>query len=339
VAHAVGNGADDAAVVATAELCSWQGEGVRIGAVLDALDRLRRGQQRTATRTSVVNLVVTATDDEEEARAREATRELENRHPGRTITLRCGDGDRAARIDADVVLEGAATEGVDVWWEEVRLRVTGGPGHHLDSLVEPLLLPDLPVALWCTGRLPRGDDPLLRPADILLVDSKEAPEADSFALIEELARRRPVVDLSWVRLRPWRRLLASLFDGAAYRPFVGGVVDVSVAGKPGPRRLLAGWLVARLGLSPAVVALHDHRHVQLRLTAEADGQRAVFEVTRQEGERIVRAAAQVTGGPGHTDVVSLPDQSLPWSLGEALTHLDRDRVYEQALRALLGFAP
>lgn len=323
----------------TTELCSWQGEGVRISAVLDALDRLRRGRQRTATRTTVVNLVIVATDDEEAARACDATRRLEGRHPGRTITLQCVDGDGdGSRVDADVVLEGAAAEGVDVWWEEIRLRVAGPVTRHLDSLVEPLLLPDLPEALWFTGRLPERHDPLLRAADTVLVDSKEAPQPSSFASIEEMVRRYPVVDLSWVRLRPWRRLLASLFDGGAYRPFVGGVVDVSVAGKPGPRRLLAGWLVARLGLPPSAVSLHDDRHVQLRLQAEVDGRRAVFEVTRRKGERVVRASARVAGGPGHDDVVSLPDQSLPWSLGEALTHLGRDRVYEQAVGALLGFA-
>lgn len=324
----------------TAELCSWQGEGVRISDVLEALERLRRGRQRTATRTTVLNLVVLATDDEEAARARDATRRLEGRHPGRTITLQCAEGEaEEARIDADVVLEGAAAEGVNVWWEEIRLRVAGPPARHLDSLVEPLLLPDLPEAVWFTGRLPVRDDPLLRAADTVVVDSKEAPQDSSFALIEELVRRHPVVDLSWVRLRPWRRLLASLFDGVAYRPFVRGVVDVSVAGKPGPRRLLAGWLVARLGLSPSAVSLQDDRHVQLRLQAEVDGRRAAFEVTRVEGERVVRASARVAGGPGHTDVVSLPDESLPWSLGEALTHLGRDRVYEQAVGALLGFAP
>jgi hypothetical protein len=37
-------------------------------------------------------------------------------------------------------------------------------------------------------------------------------------------------------------------------------------------------------------------------------------------------------------VLTLPDDSLPWSVGEALTRLGRDRVYEQALHALLGFA-
>lgn len=310
-------------------LCAWQGEGVGIDDVLDALERLRRGQQRTATRTSVVSLVVVATDEEEARRACEADRLLGGRHPGRTITVRCVAGD-AARIDADVVLEGLD----GVWWEEVQLRVSGPVTAHLDSLIEPLVLADLPTALWFTGRLPEWDDPLLHAADVVLVDSKEAPQSSAFALIEQLLRHHPVVDLSWVRLRPWRVLLAGLFEGAAYQRFLGEVTSVSVAGKPGPRRLLAGWLVARLGLSPSVVSLEDDRHVQLRLSAPG----AVFEVTRRAGERLVRASARVEGGPGHEDVLSLPDDSLPWSLGEALTRLGRDRVYEQSLHALLGFA-
>ncbi|HEX2040432.1 MAG TPA: glucose-6-phosphate dehydrogenase assembly protein OpcA [Acidimicrobiales bacterium] len=312
------------------ELCAWQGEGVGIGDVLEALERLRRGQQRTATRTSVVSLVVIATSEEEARRACEADRLLGGRHPGRTVTLRCLDG--PPRIDADVVLEGHE----DVWWEEVQLRVSGPATAHLDSLIEPLVLPDLPTALWFAGRLPEWDDPLLRTADVVLVDSKEAPQDSAFALIEQLVRHHRVVDLSWVRLRPWRQLLAGLFEGAVYRPYVERISSVSVAGKPGPRRLLAGWLVSRLGLSPAAVSWADDRHVQLRLAA---GDEAVFEVTRRAGERVVRAAARVKGGPAHEDVLSLPDDSLPWSVGEALTHLGRDKVYEQALHALLGFPP
>jgi hypothetical protein len=34
----------------------------------------------------------------------------------------------------------------------------------------------------------------------------------------------------------------------------------------------------------------------------------------------------------------LPDESLPWSLADALTHLQRDRVWEHALRGALVFA-
>jgi glucose-6-phosphate dehydrogenase assembly protein OpcA len=320
------------------ELAAWQGEGVRVGAVLDALDRMRHGEQRTATRTSVVSLVVLATDEAEEQRACEATRRLGGRHPGRTITVRCvgGDPEADSRVDATVTLEGSEAEGVDIWWENVGLCVSGRAAGHLDSLVEPLALPDLPCVLWFVGRLPQPADPLLDVADVVLVDTKEAPSGTAFATVAELVRGAPVVDLCWVRLRPWRRLLAGLFDGAAYQPFVHHVTGAEVAGKEAPRRLLAGWLVDRLGLAPDAVHQSDARHVSLRLTAEVDGTPGVFEVTRRVGERVVRASARVEGGPHHDDVLSLPDESLPWSLAEALTHLGRDRGYERALQSLLG---
>lgn len=324
--------------LATCELAAWRGEDVRLGTILDALDRMRHGEQRTATRTSVVNLVILATDDEEAARACEATRRLAGRHPGRTITVQCaGEDGEPTAIDATVVLEGAEAEGVDVWWEDVRLRVSGRGAHHLDSVVEPLILPDLPTAVWFAGRLPVPTDPLLDVADVVFVDTKEAPDPRAFAAVAELVRRLPVVDLCWVRLEPWRRLLAGLFDGAVYRPFVANVIEAHVAGKDAPRRLLAGWLAERLDLLPAAVHQRPDRHVSLELTATAGGRAATFEVTRRAGERVVRAGARIEGGPHHDDVLPLADESLPWSLGEALTHLRRDREYERAVHSLLGF--
>ncbi|HVF73572.1 MAG TPA: glucose-6-phosphate dehydrogenase assembly protein OpcA [Acidimicrobiales bacterium] len=320
--------------VGACELAAWQGEGVRVSTILDALDRMRHGEQRTATRTSVVNLVAIATDDAEERRACEATLRLGGRHPGRTVVVRCANPDDAeSRIDAEVVLQGSEAEGVDIWWEEVRLHVTGPAARHLDSLVEPLTLPEIPTAVWFVGRLPSPADPLLATADVVLVDTKEAPT--EFAAVAELVQRYPVVDLTWIRLQPWRRLLAALFDGSAYGPFVRQVTTAEVSGKEGPRRLLAGWLAERLDLLPAAVKVRDDRHVSIRLIAGP----ATFTVTRRPGERMVRAGAHVEGGPSHDDVLSLPDESLPWSLGEALTHLGRDRGYERALQSLLGFAP
>ena len=89
--------------------------------------------------------------------------------------------------------------------------------------------------------------------------------------------------------------------------------------------------------SPAVdVRLADARHVTIRLQALHDGRHGTFEVLRNGGERVVRAAAVIEGGPSHREVMALPDNSLAWSLSRALTHLHPDRTWEQALSAAVG---
>jgi glucose-6-phosphate dehydrogenase assembly protein OpcA len=336
--------------VAMTVLGEWQGEQVGVGDVLEALEGLRRGEARTATRTSVLTLIVVAADADDAARAGATVAALGARHPARTLLLFPAPADtadtaEAARINADVQLLCAEVEGADVWSEQVTLTVPDRLHAHLASLIEPFTLPDLPVAVWYVSDLPALADPLLDTADAVLVDTKELgdtaaePEREAanviaaFPSVAELTRRHTVVDLSWTRLRPWRELLAGLFEGSAFRPFASQVEAAEVDGKEGPRHLLAGWLASRLHLAPDRFTLQPARHVTLRLKAGG----AEFEVTRSEGERLVRARAEVEGGPHHRDVLPLPDESLPWSLADALTHLERDKVYEQALRAALAF--
>lgn len=319
-------------------LGSWDAEETNVGAISGALSDLRRGEQRTATRTAVLNLVVMATNATEVERAEAATHRLAGRHPGRTITIRPdGPAEGPGRMDATVHLQGADAEGLSVWWEEIDVRIQGGLIRHLDSIVEPLVIADLPVAVWFTGRVPAADDSLVRVADALLVDSRQV-ETDGFAALARLERARGLVDLSWIRLRPWRLLLGSMFDPPEAQLFLRGVKRARIAGKDGPRRLLAGWLAAQLGLRPSAFTLVPARHVGITLTAMSEGRDATFTVERREGERLVRAVTSI-GGSSHEDVVALVDDSLPWSLSHALTHLRRDRVYGEALTGTLGFAP
>jgi glucose-6-phosphate dehydrogenase assembly protein OpcA len=318
-----------------ATLGTWAARDVRLGQVLDALDRLRHGSERRATRTSVMNLVVVARTRAEADRACEVTRQFGRRHPTRTVVLLtepAGEG-----IDADITLHGITEGGLSVWSEDIVLTVKGAAADHLLSLVEPLTLADLPLALWFVGSLPSPAEPLCKACDALIVDSKELGDERAFADIRSLQRQHTVVDLTWIRLTPWRQLLAGLFDGHDFRPFVAGVRSAEVHGKSGPRHLLGGWLVDRLRLPRAEVHLTEARHVTIRLVAEAGGRRGDFVVTRQEGERLVRASATVEGGPAHQDVLPLPETSLGWSLGQALTDLESDRTYGHALHAALGF--
>lgn len=312
-------------------LGSWSAEDTNAGAVETALTELRRHEVRAAVRTAVLTLVVPVREDEA-AEALDVVRQLGGRHPSRTIVLIVEDGN-AAGLDAEVTVQAVEREGRAVCFEDLVLRVRGSTVSHLDSLVEPFTLPDVPVACWLPNRLPTLADPLLGAADRVVVDGREAITGDALTDLTALVRRLPVVDLSWVRLSPWRELMAGLFEGEAFRPFVSGVRAVRVSGKPGPRVLLAGWLLSRLGLSRAKVHLEDARHATMEVMATHDGRTGHFRVERPSEDRTVHANAEIEGGPSHSRLLRLRDRSAARVLGEALTRMGHDQVYEQALAA------
>jgi glucose-6-phosphate dehydrogenase assembly protein OpcA len=315
------------------ELASWSEEHTRVGPVLDALDALRR-ETRGTVRTSVLTLVVVTAGGEGLERAVAAARELGARHPARTIALAVAPDATPAGLDAAVTILGRADGGPAC--EEVVLSVRGPVAVHLDSLVEPFTLAAVPVAVWFATTPPGLGDPLLAVADLVLVDARDLGGVSCFATLEALAGERPVVDLSWVRLEPWRELLAGLFEGGGCRPFVSGVFDAEVAGKVGPRHLLAGWLADRLRLPPQRLRLVESDHAALRLRAEAGGREARFSVERLGEERCLRARAEVEGGPNSEVVLPLPPATPGWGLAEAVAGPARDLVYQGALRAALA---
>ena len=123
--------------------------------------------------------------------------------------------------------------------KRLHLRVGGQAASHLASIVGPFVLADLPVVMWFPHLLPDPADPLLRLASAVVVDTRSigpAPRRHRPRLpaLLELANHQPVVDLSWVRLQPWRELLAGLFEPEHNRQFLPGVRLASVRGKPGP---------------------------------------------------------------------------------------------------------
>jgi hypothetical protein len=233
---------------------------------------------------------------------------------------------------------GSADAGAGVF-EEVDLVVKGEAAAHLDTVVEPFTLADLPIVVWYPGAVPPPSERLLGVANAVLVDTKEAGIGLILADLRELARRRHVVDLSWTRLRPWRELLAGMFEVPACRAFLSDVQSVEVLGKSGPRTLLGGWLSAQLGLGADKVTLGDARHVRVTLHARNGDDEGTFEVGRMEGQRAVSASASTGSGPSHRQLLPLPEGSLAWSLGQALTHLGPDRVWEKAIATAVAMNP
>lgn len=319
-------------------LDTWHDERTSVDNVLAALSALRRRAERRATRTAVLTLVLVGTEPDQLSRAVAGVHELGAKHPARTLVIAAGDAapDDAA-LDARVDLEGIEADEERVLFEEVHLRIRGPAVRHLDSLIEPFTLPDLPVVVWFVDGLPAAGDPVLGAADNVLVDSRAFGGLECFSSVQQIAADRPVTDLSWVRLQPWRAALRSIFDTPDLRPLVHHVEEASVTGKTGPRHLMAGWLADRLDLALPDVHLVEAEHVSMRLRAEHEGRHGTAAVLRESGQRNLRLEGAVDGAGAFAATQPLPPRGPGWGLAEALTRVHRDAVFERALAAALSF--
>lgn len=334
--------------IATTDTPAWSGQHVAIADVVAAVDRLRRETQRASTRTSVATLIIVTRSTDELDEAETVIEHLGVRHPARIITLLAPIEARQGedRVDADVVLHSGEAAGHPIWSDELRLRVSGGPSRHLASLLRPLQLSDLPVVVWYVRGLPSEKDPLLKLANAVIVDSKTATDPGegepamlrTFSSITSLARKNTIIDLSWSRLQTWRRLVATQFQGEVFGPMITGIERADITGKLGPRLLLAGWLGSRLALPREAMHLYDGRHVGVAMFADFDGQSASFKVERIGDQRLVQSSAVVEGGASHQEILGLPSDALPLSLAQALRHIERDKVYELAIKTVSSWA-
>lgn len=319
---------------------SWEAENVSVGQVEAALSDLRRHEVRAAVRTSVLTLVAVVDDQREADAALEVVYDLGGRHPTRTVVLVVGEDEEGLEgIDAAASVHAVERQGTAMCYEDVVLRVRGRARYHLDSVVEPFTIPDLPVVVWMPAHLPAPGDPLLDAAHSLVVDSRAVPEGgDVLRRISALTRRLPVSDLSWIRLAPWRSQLAGLFEGSVYRPFLDGVRRVEVAGNHGPRYLIGGWLQRRLHLPLDAVVLEPAEHVSIRLTAMSEGRTGKFSVVRTGAERVLESSIDIEDGPCVQQTMRIRRQWPGLSLANALTRMSGDDTYRLALDGALALS-
>ncbi len=326
---------------------TWEKARASLGEVVEALPELRRQSagQEAGTRTAVMTVIMVLGPDDDMEECAASVRSLGAHHPCRALVL-SPEPDATPAIDASASLwraEPPSGQGHPVFFEEVHLRVGGQAASHLASIVGPFVLADLPVVIWFPGAVPDPADPLLKLATAVVADTRDvgpsAPEiAHSYRTLLELANSRPVVDLSWVRLQPWRELLAGLFEPAHNRPFLQGVTMVRVQGKPGPRHMLGGWLMSQLDLRARELSLQDAKHVNITLEARVGDEQGTFQVNRDDGTRAVWARAALSSGMTHSQALPLPDDSLTSALSAAVSNLSADRIWERALAAAAALA-
>jgi glucose-6-phosphate dehydrogenase assembly protein OpcA len=235
-------------VAATLNDLTWFGEDVCLADVDTALARLRAqaAAETASMRTSVMtHLAWVPAAWAEPARA--ALEGMAERHPSRTILLFAEPDAQDNRIDAEARVERWEVPDTDrgLVTEVVELTLRGARSMAPASIVEPLLISDLPVFLRWRGEPPWGAPELEQLVDVtdrLIVDSTEWDDLPgSYRQLVELFPRCAASDIAWARTSRWRSHLATLW------PSIGEVRTLRVHATAAQAWLLWGWLRSRLG--------------------------------------------------------------------------------------------
>jgi glucose-6-phosphate dehydrogenase assembly protein OpcA len=230
----------------------------------------------------VLNLVVVV-DREWRGEILNRLEQVGRYHASRTILCDVDPG--RTTIDASVVLtiDGERRPDAPVLTRE-RVVLEVGPKHlpKLDTIVDPLVVTDLPTVAWAPHGHPEAMDALLHLSQVVLIDSVNEPDpASALKRAEELSGDAYVVDLAWLRTTPWRERVASTFDPSRWRDELWHIDSVRVRHRPDSGAagiLFFGWLASRLGwdmgsLMPANGSIRGHARARRRdvtLTLEPD---------------------------------------------------------------------
>jgi glucose-6-phosphate dehydrogenase assembly protein OpcA len=223
-------------------------------------------ERRVSARTSVLNLVVIARRPELGEHAADVITHLAGRHPSRTLIVSPADPDGPSWLDARIQAQCMLPrpDAAETCIELIYLTVGGEAGRHLNAVVAPLLVHDLPVTVWWPGDAPLGT-PMTRDlfeiADRVVVDGSSW-SGDGLSRLAKLAElvddeQLDVVDLALLRQSRWREAIASVFDLPDLMPFVRSIrsIAVSYATHDGGEANVVkplyhiAWLASRLGLT------------------------------------------------------------------------------------------
>jgi len=261
----------------------WSAQGTTPGdieAALRAMLKERHSENASYVPARTLNLVCVV-DKQWSGEIANRLRHVGRAHAARTIV--CAVEPRRNAIDA------VATIASDVHpkaGEFALLRETVivdvGEQHlaHIDTIVDPLVVTDLPTVVWAPHGHTQAVEALLSLAQVVLLDSVDEPDMrDAVNRAMTLLRDAYVVDLAWLRSTPWRERVAATFDPPHLRPDLRTISAVTVRHHPESAVagvLLMGSLASRLDwqLSPLIardgtlVGSAHARRQDVRLTLE-----------------------------------------------------------------------
>lgn len=274
-------------------------------------------ERHIAARTSVMNLVVIARRPEVGERCAATIESLTGRHPSRTLIVSPADPDGPSWLDAQVHARCVMPreDAPATCAETIYLMCGGESGRHLDAIVAPLLIHDLPVTVWWPDEPPFGTQPandVFAMCDRLVVDGStwHGTGLPQIRHLAALQARRPIAisDFALVRQSRWREAIASIFDIPDFLPYLRhlrrisvtyGIRDESGAEATNVVKPVyhAAWLASRLGmrvdkiLAPIVTAVRpaaNRRGRAAPLATSGGGLGATLRLERTDVAVVIR---------------------------------------------------
>ena len=288
------------------------------GAIHDALTEARRRMGGPAS--GMVLTLIIVTDEAAQYDAVRAANQAGREHPSRVLAVITRRPKNESRLDAEIRV------GENGPGETILLRMYGPLGQHADSVVAPLLAPDVPVVTWWPDDAPPAPhgDPLGAVAQRRVTDAAASDAPLETLLTLAKAYQPGDTDLSWTRSTPWRSLLAATLD-QPYPELLSGEV---LAEPDNPTAdLIAAWLALRLGIE---VRRGDSGGPGITEVAfeTSDGKVAI---SRPDGRT---ATLSWPGRPERR--VALHRRETAELIAEELRRLEPDELYAETLRALAG---
>jgi len=272
------------------------------GAIHEALTQARRRMGGPAS--GMVLTLIIVTDEAEQYDAVRAASHAGREHPSRVLAVITRKPKSESRLDAEIRV-GETGPG-----ETILLRMYGPLGQHADSVVAPLLAPDVPVVTWWPDDAPPSPsaDPLGTVAQRRVTDAAASDTPKDMLLTLAKSYQPGDTDLSW----PYPELLSGEVLAEPANPTAD---------------LIAAWLGSRLGIE-----------VQ-RSESEGPGITEVGFNTPEGKVTISRPDGRTAtlSWPGRPERrVALHRRDTDDLIAEELRRLEPDEAYAEALRALAG---
>jgi glucose-6-phosphate dehydrogenase assembly protein OpcA len=232
----------------------------RIESALRELLRESHAEDESLVPARVLNLVVVA-DREWRGEVANRLERVGQYHPSRTILCTVEDDRRT--IDAYATVSGDESRDgtVGILRESVEIAIGASHQSRLDTIIDPIVISELPTVLWSPHSRDEAVEALLPIVDVILIDTDDpvyfdGPGAALTRAADLLDSNVHVVDLAWLRTIAWRERLAGSFSDPARADLLDTLRRIYVRHDQGSivsGLLLMGWLASRLGWIPSTL--------------------------------------------------------------------------------------